>query len=111
MCCGSIEEQTIARVYATHNDGMNKGLNGLACKILSNTSYSVQMERGFFTHFMYMSDHVHVFIEPGPEIFYRCHLDYTSVTYTKASNVHFSRLLPSAYYDEFRLVIVQTVCL
>ena len=44
----------------------------------------------------------------GPEIFYWCHRGYTSVTYTKASKVHFRQLLPSAYYDEFRLIIVQT---
>ena len=72
MGCGSIEEQTIAIVYATDNDGMNKGMLGLACKILSNTSYVVQMERGGFTRLIYMSEHVHdhVFIEPGPEIFH-----------------------------------------
>ena len=66
VSCRSIEEQTIiAIVCATHNDGINKGLNGLACKILSNTSYVVQMERGGFTQLISMSDHGHVFIEPG----------------------------------------------
>ena len=43
-------------------------------------------------------------VEPGPVIFYGCHLDYISVTtYTNAGNVHFSQLLPSAFYNEFRL--------
>ena len=66
MCCRSIEEQTIiAIVCATHNDGINKGLSGLACKILSNTSYVVQMERGGLTQLISTSDHGHVFIEPG----------------------------------------------
>ena len=66
VCCRSIEEQTIiAIVCATHNDGINKGLSGLACKILSNTSYVVQMERGGLTQLISTSDHGHVFIEPG----------------------------------------------
>ena len=48
-----VEEQTIAIVYATHKDGMNKGLSGLTCKILSRTSYIVEMERGGFTQLIY----------------------------------------------------------
>ena len=61
MFCWSIEEQTIAILCATHNDGINKGLSGLAGKILSNTSYVVQMERGGFTHLISTSDPGHCF--------------------------------------------------
>ena len=47
-------------------------------------------------------------VEPGPVIFYWCHLSYISVTtYTNAANVHFSQLLPSAFYNEFRLKQIQ----
>ena len=49
----TVEEQTIAIVYATHKDGMNKGLSGVTCKILSHTSYVVEMERGGFTQLIY----------------------------------------------------------
>ena len=47
-------------------------------------------------------------VEPGPVIVYWCHLSYISVTtYTNAGNVHFSQLLPSAFYNEFRLKQIQ----
>ena len=32
---------------------------------------------------------------------------FTGVTYTKTINFYFRQLLPDAYYDEFRLTIVQ----
>ena len=57
----SIEEKTIAILCATHNDGISKGLSGLACKILPYTSYVVQMERGGFTHLISTSDPGHCF--------------------------------------------------
>ena len=64
MCCWSIEDETIAVVYATHKNGMDKGQSSLTSKILSNMPYIVQLEkRGFKGH------HGHVFIEPGPNIF------------------------------------------
>ena len=57
MFCRSIAEQTIAIVCATYNDGINKELSGFACKILSNTSYVVQMERDGVTQLISTSDH------------------------------------------------------
>ena len=48
-----VEEQTIAIVCATDKDGMNKGLSGLTCKILSHTSYVVEMEKGGFARLIY----------------------------------------------------------
>ena len=53
--------QTIAILCTTQNDGISKGLSGLAFKILSNTSYVLQMERGGFAHLISTSDPGHCF--------------------------------------------------
>ena len=72
----------------------------LTSKVLSYMPYVVQMERRSLTQLFYMSHHGHVFIEPGPKIFYGCNRGNASVAYTKTINVHFRQLLPSAYYDQ-----------